>query len=140
MRPPVLSLVLFLLVGCAGSRHISGQVIDRNGEPMDRVVVSLSPGNVELVTDSEGRFTIDYLRDESGERKKLDKRTDYAIELFRPGYHISESSLYYKKGELILDPLTLTEDTIEIRQSSANIDPANNPDRTHSAGTNYEGE
>ena len=134
------ALCALMLVGCANNRHISGQVIDRNGEPMDRVVVSLQPGNVELVTDSEGRFTIDYLRDDEGERTKLDKRQDYAIELFRPGYHISESSVYYKKGELILDPLTLTEDTIEIRQSSANIDPAQHPDRTHSAGTNYEGE
>lgn len=138
--PRLLSILTLALVGCTSNRHITGQVIDRNGEPMDRVVVSLAPGNVELVTDSAGRFTIDYLRDETGERTKLDKRQDYAIELFRPGYHISESRLYYKKGELLLEPLTLTEDTIEIRQSNANIDPDQHPDRTHSSGTNYEGE
>ena len=133
-------LPLILLIGCANRRHITGQVLDRNGEPMDRVVVSLQPGNVEMVTDSEGNFTIDYLRDDEGERVKLDKRQDYDIELFRPGYHISESSIYYKKGELFLAPLTLTEDTIEVRPSSANIDPDQHPDRTHSAGSNYEGE
>lgn len=133
-------LAVFMLTGCVGNRIITGQVIDRNGEPMDRVVVSLQPGNVELVTDSDGRFMIDYLRDEEGERTKLDKRQDYAVELFRPGYHITESSHYYKKGELIIEPITLTEDTIKIRQSSANIDPDEHPDRTHSSGTNYEGE
>ena len=133
-------LLLFLLTGCANKRAITGQVIDRNGEPIDRVVVSLSPGNVELVTDSEGNFLVDYLRDESGERIKLDKRQEYTIELFRPGYHISESMVSYKKGALILEPMTLTEDTIELRPSSANIDPDQHPDRTHSSGTNYEGE
>ena len=133
-------LPLLLLTGCANKRFISGQVLDRNGEPMDRVVVSLQPGDVELVTDSEGYFTIAYLRNESGERVKLEKRQDYDIELFRPGYHISESRIYYKKGELFLDPLTLTEDTIEVRPSDVNIDPAQHPDRTHSAGSNYEGE
>ena len=41
------------------------------GEPLPRAVVSLVPGNVELVTDRDGRFVIDYLRDQSGERVKL---------------------------------------------------------------------
>jgi hypothetical protein len=107
---------------------------------MDRVVVSLQPGNVELVTDSEGHFTIDYLRDDAGERVKLEKKQSYDIELFRPGYHISESRIDYKKGEHLLAPLTMTEDTIEVRPSDANIDPEQHPDRTHSAGSNYEGE
>ncbi len=132
--------LLSLSTGCSVHHAITGQVIDRNGEPVDRVIVSLSPGNVELVTDSEGRFTIDYLRDESGERTRLEHRQDYEMEVFRPGYHVNGSSFYYKRGELLLAPITMVEDTIEIQQSDADIDPEQYPDRTHSSGTNYEGE
>ena len=47
-----------------GAGHfITGQVIDRNGQPVNRAVISLAPGNVKLVTDREGMFLIDYLRD-----------------------------------------------------------------------------
>ena len=135
-------LLAFLALYAAGCAHhaIRGQVLDRNGQPMDRVIVSLDPGNVELITDAEGRFEIDYLRDESGQRVRLSRRQDYQIEAFRAGFHPATAQVHYRRGELVLDPLTLTEDTIRLRPSEVNIDPARFPDRAHSAGTNYEGE
>lgn len=145
-RRPGLPLLLTLAAilaprpGLAGQRVITGQVIDRNGEPMERVIVSLDPGNVEIVTDQDGNFLIDYLRDEDGNRVKLEKRIDYALEFFRTGYHVNKTTFYYKKGALILEPVTMAEDTIRLAPSADDIDPERFPDRTHSAGSNYEGE
>ena len=82
---------LLILTAClwataCGPRIISGKVMDRNGNPVDRALVRIEPGNVELVTDSTGYFQVDYLRDDLGERVKLDARTDYSFEIFKPGY------------------------------------------------------
>lgn len=139
-RALLAGLALLALSGCASKRAIHGTIVDRNGRPMDRVIVSLDPGGVELITDSEGHFMIDYLRDEAGERIKLDKKTDYTLEAFRTGFHVERLDFYFKRGELILDPLTMKEDTIVLKASDDDIDPARFPDRTHSAGSNYEGE
>jgi len=125
--------------GCA-SHVIHGKVVDRNGEPMERAIVSLAPGNVQLVTDQEGNFQIDYLRDDAGERTKLSKKSDYSIEIFQVGYHVSNTTLFYKRGELLLDPIVLKEDTIRVVGSDSDIDPGQYSDRTHSAGATYEGE
>jgi hypothetical protein len=138
--PWLLLLALPWAPACASKRLISGQVVDRNGQPMDRVIISLDPGGVELVTDSAGAFTIDYLRDAEGERVKLDKKTDYTLEAFRTGYHVERLDFYFKRGELLLEPVTMKEDTIQLRPSQDVIDPDRFPDRTHSAGSNYEGE
>lgn len=129
-----------LLLGCASKRAIHGQIFDRNGEPMDRVIVSLQPGNIEMVTDSEGRFVIDYLRDDTGDRIKISTREEYVLEAFRAGYHPHAQPFFYTRGSLELDPLTLTEDTIRIGPSEADIDPARFQDRTSSSGSAYEGE
>jgi hypothetical protein len=131
--------MVVLATGCA-THQIRGTVTDRNGEPMDRVVISLKPGGVELITDSEGAFTIDYLRDSEGNRVRLEKRTEYTVEAFKTGYHVASSELYYKKGDVMCDVITLKEDTIRVDASEDNIDPARFIDKTHSAGTNYEGE
>jgi len=133
-------LLWALLAGCASKRVISGQIVDRNGDPMDRVIVSIAPGNVELVTDSDGRFAIDYLRNKDGERIKLSPRQDYELEAFRTGYHVHDVSFYYGRGAHDLEPLTLTEDTIRLGPSEADIDPARFPEQTQSAGSTYEGE
>lgn len=138
-RLPLL-LVPGLLAACAGKHEIQGSIIDRNGEPMDRVIVSLDPGGVELVTDSAGQFSIDYLRDDVGERVKLDKKTDYTVEAFRTGFHVQRMDFYFKRGLLVLEPITMKEDTIILKPGEEDIDPANFEDRTHSAGSNYEGE
>ena len=129
-----------LLAGCASKRMITGQVVDRNGEPMDRVIVSVQPGNIELVTDSDGRFTIDYLRDDDGERTKLSARQEYALEAFRAGYHVHDLTFYYARGAHDLEPVTLTEDTIRLAPSEADIDPARFPEQSQSTGSTYEGE
>jgi hypothetical protein len=60
-------LVLCGAVGCAQHHAITGAVIDRNGEPLDRVIVSVAPGNVEILSDEHGSFVVDYLRVDSGD-------------------------------------------------------------------------
>jgi hypothetical protein len=129
-----------VLAACSQHHAIYGSVMDRNGEPLERVVVSLEPGNVELVTDEYGRFTIDYLRDASGARVKLEKRADYEVSLFKPGFHNASSTFYFKRGELELEALNLTEDTIRVDSGDENIDPGQYPDRAQNNGAAYEGE
>lgn len=133
-------MTLLLLLGCAKHHALIGNVTDRNGDPLDRVIVSVAPGNVQLVTDSEGYYAIDYLRDEDGERTKMGKRTVYDIEIFKPGYHPEEVTVEYKRGELFLDNVVLKEDTIRVVGSELDIDPDSHPDRTTSGGATYEGE
>lgn len=124
----------------AGHKFIQGVVKDRNGKPVDKAVVSLKPGNVQLVTDREGRFLIDYLRDKNGQRTKLSRKTDYTIEIFKPGYHIQDLKFFYKKGELDLKPFTLVPETIKIEDDGQNLDPALYSDRTTNSGATYEGQ
>lgn len=128
------------LLACAVKHSISGQVMDRNGEPVERANVALSPGGVEIVTDDSGRFVIDYLRDDEGSRVKLARRTEYQAEFFKVGYHAETTSFYFKRGEMVLEPVTLTEDTIRVDNSTVDIDPERYPDRAQDAGGSYEGE
>ncbi|MBL8614204.1 MAG: carboxypeptidase regulatory-like domain-containing protein [Deltaproteobacteria bacterium] len=129
-----------LIGGCAAKSAISGAVVDRNGDPVERVIVSLDPGDVELLTDPEGAFRINYMRDETGQRVKLDRRRTYTVELFRLGYHVSRHDVIYKRGELILDPITLTEDTVRVEAPGVEIDPGSLKERPEGAGATYEGE
>ncbi len=138
-RVLVTSVLLLATVGCA-SHQISGTIVDRNGQALERVIITVEPGNVQLVSDQAGAFTIDYLRDEAGERVKLDKKSDYSVEAFKVGYHIADTSLYYKRGELLLEPIVLKEDTIRVSGTEADIDPGQYPDRSQSSGATYEGE
>ncbi len=138
--PFCLAAALLASSGCTRHHAIYGTVLDRNGEPLERVVVGLSPGNVELVTDEYGRFTIDYLRDETGARTKLARRSDYEVSLFKPGFHNASTTFYFKRGELLLDPLNMTEDTIRVEAGEENIDPGLYPDRAQNNGAAYEGE
>lgn len=134
-------LALALLLGaCAPHRAIIGTVVDRNGKPIDKAVVTVSPGEVQMVTDSEGSFVIDYLRDDKGERVKLKKKTEYNLEAFRVGYHTAQADIFYKKGELIIEPVTMAEDTIRVSEGKGDLDPVKYPDRAQSAGAAYEGE
>ena len=131
---------ILLLVACAGHRAITGTVLDRNGDPIERAIVSVKPGGVEIVTDENGRYVIDYLRTEDGNRTELRKKTDYQLEAFLPGYHITRSSLSYRRGKVEADPITLVPDTVRMSESDADLDPTLYPDRSQSAGTTYEGE
>ena len=136
---PLLLGPLYLSTGCATHR-ITGQVVDRNGSPVERAVVSLEPGGVQIVTDSEGYWEIDYLRDEKGDRIRLDKRADYQVEAFKVGYQPRDTEFYYKRGELLTQPMVLREDSIRVVPEELELDPDAFPDRTHSSGANYEGE
>lgn len=140
MRPCLPLPLLFLAAGCAQHHLISGSVIDRNGAPLARAVVGLQPGGVELVTDDLGRFSIDYLRDADGERTRLKHRTDYAITVFKTGYHDASTTFRFHRGELVLAPFTMTEDTIRVEAGQENLDPALYPDRAQNNGAAYEGE
>ena len=133
---------LAILAGTSacGPHLINGQVIDRNGKPVPRAIVGLNPGNVEIVTDGEGRFVLDYLRDDGGERVKLKRRADYGIEIFKPGFHVLSQEFYYKRGELIMEPFVLKEDTIRVIGSDELYSPDEHRDRTHSSGQSLEGE
>lgn len=136
-----LSLILLVLLGgCAVKRSISGQVVNRNGEGLERVNVKIEPGNVEIITDDEGKFFLDYLRDEEGNRIKLKRRSDYQVELFKVGYHDEKSEIHYVRGELVVEPITLTEETIRVDTSQDDIDPGKYADRAQSSGGSYEGE
>ena len=128
------------LPGCSTHRAILGQVVDRNGKAVGRANVTVTPGNVEIITDDDGRFTVDYLRDAEGTRVKLGKRTEYTVEFFKVGFHPEKATIFYTKGDLAMDPVTLTEDTVRVAASSTQFDPADHPDRGQDAGGSYEGE
>ena len=133
-------LLLAPVTACAGSRAISGQVIDRNGQPVPQAIVSLEPGNVEVVTDAEGRFDIGYLRDDRGDRKALAARTAYRVEAFKVGFHVADRAVDYRSGQLALPPLTLTPETIEVAPAAVDLDPARDGEAVRAAGATYEGE
>jgi hypothetical protein len=124
----------------AASHNIGGRVVDRNGEPLSRAVVSLAPGNVELVTDRDGRFLIDYLRDQQGERIKLGKKTEYTLEVFKAGFHTFQLPVSYKRGELEVETVTMVEESIDVQDFPENLDPALYTKATQSAGATYEGQ
>jgi hypothetical protein len=137
--------ILYLAVASAtlsacGPHLIAGKITDRNGEPVARAIVGLQPGNVEIVTDGEGAFMVDYLRNEAGERVKLKKRTDYDIEIFKPGFHVLSQAFYYKRGELFMESYVLKEDSIRVIGNDEIYDPSEHRDRTHSSGQSLEGE
>lgn len=144
-RPRFLLLVGVLVAALSSQTAwakpaIHGQVQDRKGEPMARVNVRVVPGNVEIVTDDEGRFTIDYLRDEEGNRERLSNRTTYTFEVYKLGFQLAKLDLEYTRGEVQLEPVTLSPDTITVRPSSTDIDSANMPDNDAQGGGSYEGE
>jgi len=132
VRPLLISAVTGAILVCATAAQaapslIGGLVVDRNGKPLARAIVSLAPGNVELVTDRDGKFAIDYLRDATGERIKLSRKTDYTLSVFKPGFHTYTVKVEYRHGELQVDPVTMVEETIAVQEISQNIDPGTPP-------------
>ncbi len=124
----------------AGRHQIIGRVIDRNGEPVARAIVSLDAANVELVTDRDGRFVIDYARDRYGERTRLAKKTDYKLEIFKPGFHTHTEAFYYKRGTHEFATFTLSSETIRIEDDRMDLDPELHQTQTQSTGATYEGQ
>ncbi len=145
-QPRRLLFLAGVLIGAMSSSSawaraaIHGEVQDRNGQPMARVNVRVLPGNVEIVTDDEGKFTIDYLRDDAGDRVRLSNRTTYTFEIYKLGFQLARLDLEYTHGEVALDPVTLTPDTITVRASSTDMDSANAPASDAQGGGSYEGE
>lgn len=140
-RLALLAAAVLTTSACAARRTITGTVVDRNGDPMDRVIVALEPGNVEILTDNEGRFAIDYVRTDDGKRVNLPARTDYTLDFFRTGYQDGRTTLHYKRGAVDCGTVQLVEDTIEVTAPTTPIDP----DRLHAdpkatGGATYEGE
>jgi len=128
----------------AGRNFIAGVVQDRNGDPVPRAQIKLVPeeedkGTFLMVTDSEGRFTIDYLREDDGSRTKLARKTNYDLEIFKAGFHIQTKKFFYKRGDVTLDAITLVEDSIRIDADTTNL--PGNIERTDagSGGGSYEG-
>ncbi|MCO4743425.1 MAG: carboxypeptidase regulatory-like domain-containing protein [Proteobacteria bacterium] len=135
-----LALLLASTPAMAGRHYIEGSVLDRNGQPIDRAIVSLAPGNVELVTDREGRFLIDYLRRDDGQRTRMSKKTVYTLEVFKPGFHTASLTIDYRKGPLLLETVTMVEESIELREDGTPLDPNQFEDRADSTGVSYEGQ
>lgn len=124
----------------AGKNYIAGQVLDRNGDPVERAIVTLAPGNVQLITDADGKFVIDYARDGTGQRVKLGTKVDYKLEVFKPGFHTEALKFFYKHGAIAVDEITLKEDTIRVDDDGENLDPGLFSDRSQSSGATYEGQ
>lgn len=124
----------------AGGHAIGGQILDRNGDPIERAIITLVPGNVQMITDAEGRFLIDYLRDDAGERVKLAKKTEYTLDVFKPGYHTEAVKFFYKAGVVEVDTVQLKEDSIDVQDDGSNLDPGLFSDGAQSSGATYEGQ
>lgn len=137
---PLLLLGALLATGCAGRHQFGAQVLDRNGQPVERAVVALSPGHVKLVTGRDGWFLIDYLRDDEGRRVRLARNTAYALSVVKPGYHPLHLDVEYRRGRVVMEPLVLVEDTIHLEDHGESLDPALYQRPTHAAGANYEGQ
>ena len=133
-------LFLFTLGALAGNNSISGAVQDRNGNPIDQAIVALKPGNVELVTDREGKFFIDYLRSEQGNRIKLKAKREFSLEIFKVGFHTETRTFFYRRGPVTLETIRLIEETIQIHDDNADLSETLDAKPTHSAGANYEGQ
>lgn len=137
-----LAALWLALGGCAWKQSIAGSIVDRNGEPLPKVNVILHPGNIELVTDDQGRFLIDYVRspDEDVHRERLQAQQAYTVEVFKAGYHVRSVDFYYSRGAHVVEPIQLVEETIAVRDDEIDLDVGlfNNP--THSSGATYEGQ
>lgn len=139
-------LTLLVTTALAGKHAIVGTVVDRNGDPVPRAVVSVNVTakkaktfTVALMTDRRGTFRVDYLRPEESERRlKLAKKSDYAIEVFKPGFHTHDANLFFRRGELVMSPITLVEETIAVQDLPENLDPGQNADAATSTGANFE--
>jgi hypothetical protein len=134
-------LILMVCPAAHGGQHaIEGDVVDRNGEPVHRAIVTLLPGNVQMVTDRDGHFIINYLRNDEGKRIRLAKRTDYVVEVFKPGFHAANKAVAYRRGLYVVEGFTLIDEAIRVEDLDDNLDPSLYTDPSHSSGATYEGQ
>lgn len=123
-RVGMCALGLVVASTAQGANLIGGTVVDRNGDPMPKALIELTPGNVELVTDRSGAFQIDYLRDPQGERVKLEKKTVYELKILKAGYHAHTVSVPYRHGPFLVEPVVMVPITIEVDDIRENLDKA----------------
>ncbi len=140
MRWVTLPVLIGLATACGGTRSIAGIVVDADGQPLNRAIISLQPGDVELITDREGQFIIDYLRDSNSDRTKLANRTNYTLEVFKPGFDLQSQAFYYKRGTHLLGTIALTPDVLRVQDDGQNLVPHLGEDRTTTGGAAYEGQ
>ena len=135
----VLTAWALLASGCAARGQILGSVVDAAGAPVPRAEVTLSPGGVSLFTDQLGRFAVDHLVE--GDRiVRVAPRTDYALEVFKPGYHTQTATFRYERGAVELSPVQLAEDTIEVPPDTLRLEAGLQQRPTQAAGATYEGQ
>ncbi|MEM6928469.1 MAG: hypothetical protein AAF602_16155, partial [Myxococcota bacterium] len=103
-----------------------------------------APGGQRLALHEHGlveraRTHDDELRPDGAERRiKLQKRAEYELEVFKPGFHLHDSGVYFRKGEMTVAPITLVEETIAVQDLPENLDPGANSDAATSTGATFE--
>ena len=102
-------------VASAKKGAILGQVTDRNGDAMVGATVELVDRFATVLTDSEGRFRIDYMRQADGKQVKLAKTTTYVLLVTLPGFHDVTGQIEYKRGEFEVQPVTMIPETVEVQ-------------------------
>ncbi len=140
LMTPLLLAGCLALSACGSKRIITGVVTDSGGQPLDRAIVSLEPGNVEMVTDRQGQFTIDYLRTDDASRTGIRKRQTYLLDVFKPGFSIQQLEFYYKSGAYSVGPLELIEEVLRVQDDGENLVPSLQAEPTLSGGAAYEGQ
>ena len=128
------------LSACGGKRIISGMVTDSTGAPLDNAIIRLDPGNVELVTDRQGQFVIDYLRTDNASRIGISKRQTYVLDVFKPGFSIEQREFYYKSGQHLVGEIPLTAEVLRVQDDGENLVPSLQAEPTNTGGTTYEGQ
>jgi hypothetical protein len=134
------SLLLAAPAASAAKHQIAGKVVDQNGKSVTNVVVSVEPGNLQIATGADGAFLVDYLRDEGGERVKVTRKTDYAFEFFKAGFHTVQIKVRFVKGTVTMDPVALVPVALDVVDLGGNIDPALYDQSKAAEGATYEGQ
>lgn len=140
-RPLLLGLVALAGASCAARGHLAGVVVDPEGRPLPRAQVTITPGETTRLTDQAGRFTLDGLDDAArGRTRPLRRQTAYALEVFKPGYHLQHVSLFYTRGPVELPPVQLLGETMAVHGDALRTELGLVAPVTHPAGAAYEGQ
>lgn len=118
---------------------IEGRVLDPAGQALVQAVVTLQPGDAKVVTDPQGRFSVNYLRDPSGERLPLRRQTDYTLIAWKPGYEEVRLKVAYTRGSIEVAPITLARETPSVQDPAEPLDPTRAATPAIGEGATYEG-
>lgn len=137
---PFLLAGCLVLSACGGKRVITGMVTDASGQPLDNAIIRLEPGNIELVTDRQGQFVIEYLRTDDASRTGIAKRQTYVLDVFKPGFSIEQREFYYKSGAHLVGAIPLTPEVLRVQDDGENLVPSLQAEPTNTGGATYEGQ